>query len=254
VTPDERFSVRNKVVLITGAGRGIGRQMALAFAQAGAKVVVAARTEADVRAVVAEIEALGGVGRGVGVDVTSKESVNRMVGSVIDAFECPDVLVNNAGVYINRAALEMSEDEWDVMADTNMKGAFFCSCRVAAEMAAKGGGSIVTISSVLSRVAQHGYASYGASKAGVEQLTRALAFEWARDGITVNAVSPTSTVTRETAARLSTPEALASAKERIPIGRYCDAEDVIGAVLYLASPAASFVTGQILYVDGGLSL
>jgi 2-deoxy-D-gluconate 3-dehydrogenase len=254
MSASDRFSIRDQVIVITGAGKGIGYLMALAFAEAGAKIVAAGRTLADVEATATAVAALGGEALAVSVDVVSEPSVDELFAAAATRFGRIDTLVNNAGVYINQPALEMSEAVWDLMADTNLKGAFFCSRGAAKLMIPQRSGRIISISSALSLVAQRGYAAYGATKAGVEQLTRVLALEWAESNITVNAVAPTSTVTRETAERLSAPAAQAQAKERIPLGRFCDAQDVISAVQYLASPAAAFVTGQTIFVDGGLSL
>ncbi|MEA2598510.1 MAG: hypothetical protein QOF01_4979 [Thermomicrobiales bacterium] len=254
MVPEDRFSVRDRVVLITGASRGIGRETADAFAAAGARLVLTSRSRADVDATAAEIRERGAQAIAVEADVTSTASVDRLVATALEAFGRIDVLINNAGVYLNRPALETTEDEWDLMTDTNLKGVFFASCRVARAMIDQQYGRIINISSALSLVAQNGYACYGATKAGVQQLTRVLALEWASSNVTVNAIAPTSTVTPQTAERLSTPTALAQAQERIPLGRFCQADDVIGAALYLSSPAAGFVTGQTIYVDGGLSL
>jgi NAD(P)-dependent dehydrogenase (short-subunit alcohol dehydrogenase family) len=251
---DDRFSVRDRVVLITGASRGIGHETAVAFAEAGARLVLASRSREEVEGTAAAIRGRGAEAVGIEADVTSVPSVERLVEEALAAFGQIDVLINNAGVYLNRPALETTEDEWDLMTDTNLKGAFFVSSRVARAMMDRQFGRIINISSALSLVAQSGYACYGATKAGLQQLTRVLALEWAPFNVTVNAIAPTSTVTPQTAERLSTPAALAQAQTRIPLGRYAQADDVVGAALYLASPAAGFVTGQTIYVDGGLSL
>jgi NAD(P)-dependent dehydrogenase (short-subunit alcohol dehydrogenase family) len=250
----DRFSIRDQAIVITGAGKGIGYLMALAFAEVGAKIVAAGRTLADVEATATAIAERGGEALPISVDVTSEPSVDALFAAAVERFGRIDTLVNNAGVYINTPALDTSEAVWDLMTDTNLKGAFFCARGAAKVMIPHGSGRIVSISSALSLVAQRGYASYGATKAGLEQLTRVLALEWSDSNITVNAVAPTSTVTRETSERLSTPEAQAQAKTRIPLGRFCDAQDVIDSVHFLISPAASFITGQTIFVDGGLSL
>jgi 2-deoxy-D-gluconate 3-dehydrogenase len=253
---DDRFSVADRVVLVTGAGHGLGRAIALAFAEAGATLVLASRTLAEVEETATLARDRGAAATALTGDLTSVASIDRMVGAARAAHGRLDILVNNAGVYLNRPAVETTEADWDLMADTNLKGVFFCSCRVATAMIEQGvGGRIITISSALSLVAQHGYACYGATKAGVEQLTRVLALEWAPHRITVNAVAPTTTPTRPAdIERLATPEGRERARTTIPLGRFGEPEDVIGAVLYFASPAATFVTGQTLIVDGGLSL
>ncbi len=254
MSSEDRFSVRDRVVLITGASRGIGKEIAVAFAEVGARLVLVSRSLADVETAAAEVRQRGAEAIAAEANVTSAASVDGMVEAALKAFGRIDVLVNNAGIYINRPALETSEEEWDLMTDTNLKGVFFTSCRVARVMLDQRYGRIVNISSALSLVAQTGYACYGATKAGLQQLTRVLALEWASSNVTVNAIAPTSTVTPQTAERLSTPAALAQAQQRIPLGRFCQSDDVIGAALYLASPAAGFVTGQTIYVDGGLGL
>lgn len=250
----ELFDMRDRVVLITGGGRGIGRTLALAFAAGGAKVAVASRTVAEIEAVaVAARERSDALA--VAVDLTDLASIDRLIGTVMETFGRLDVLVNNAGIYVNRPALELTAADWDLMADTNLKGLFFCARDAAQAMVQQGaGGRIINVSSALAVVAQVGYACYGATKAGVQHLTRVLALEWAPYGITVNAVAPTTTATEQNAARLATPEARAQARDRIPLGRYGQPGDLVGAVLYLASPASAFMTGQTLVIDGGLSL
>ena len=148
----------------------------------------------------------------------------------------------------------MTEADWDLMVDTNLKGLFFCTSRVARVMTGQRAGRVINLSSALATVAQPGYACYGATKAGVQQLTRVLALEWAPYNVTVNAIAPTTTETPASAARLHTPEAEARAREKIPLGRYGRPEDLVGAALYLASPVAGFMTGQTLLIDGGFSL
>src|SRR5215217_3221277 len=202
---EDRFSVRDRVVLITGASRGIGKETAVAFAEVGARLVLVSRSLAEVESVADELRQGGAEVIAAEADVTSPSSVEGLVEVALKAFGRIDVLINNAGVYINRPALETTEEEWDLMTDTNLKGVFITSCRVARVMLDQRYGRIVNISSALSLVAQKGYACYGATKASLQQLTRVLALEWASSNVTVNAIAPTSTVTPQTAERLSTP-------------------------------------------------
>jgi len=251
---DNLFSLRDQNALITGSGRGIGRVLALAFAAAGANVVAAGRTQPEIESTAAAVRSRGRQVLAVPVDVQSVESVDALFETVARELGRLDVLVNNAGIYVNRPAVELTEAEWDLMADTNVKGVFFCARAAARLMQGRGYGRIINISSALARVAQEGYAPYGANKAAVEQLTRVLALEWARFGINVNAIAPTTTEVAERPDRLRMPEALARAKARIPLGRYGQPDDLVGAAIYLASPAAGFLTGQTITIDGGFSL
>ena len=251
---EDIFSVRDKNVLITGAGRGIGRALALAFADRGANIIVAGRTMTDLESTAREVRSRGQDVLAIPVDVQSATSVESLFGTVTRELGHLDVLINNAGVFVNRPALEMTEAEWNTMADTNVKGVFFCSRAAGRLMMRQGHGRIVNVSSALARVAQEGYACYGANKAAVEQLTRVLALEWARYGINVNAIAPTTTDLPERPERLRTPEALARAQRNIPLGRYGQPSDLVGAAIYLASAASSFMTGQTLTIDGGFSL
>jgi NAD(P)-dependent dehydrogenase (short-subunit alcohol dehydrogenase family) len=247
------FSVRDRAVLVTGAGRGIGRVLALAFAERGADVVAASRTLAEVERTAADCRAHGRRALAVEVDVRSVASVDAMVARALDELGRVDVLINNAGVFVNAPAVDLVEDDWDTMVDTNVKGAFFCARAVARTMIGRGG-RIVNVSSALALVAQEGYVCYGATKAALEQMTRVMALEWAGHGITVNAIAPTTTATAERPGRLTTPEALQRARDKVPLGRYGQPEDLVGAAIYLASPASAFTTGVVLRVDGGFAL
>lgn len=251
---EDIFSVRDKNVVITGAGRGIGRVLAIAYADRGANVVAAGRMIADLESTVQEIQSRGRRAFATSVDVQSVASVDAMVQTAVDEFGRLDVLINNAGIYVNRPAVELTEAEWDLMSDTNVKGVFFCARAIGRVMLDQGYGRIINVSSALARVAQEGYSCYCANKAAVEQLTRVLALEWARYGINVNAIAPTTTEVAERSGRLRTADALARAERNIPLGRYGQPTDLIGAAIYLASPASAFMTGQTLTVDGGFSL
>jgi gluconate 5-dehydrogenase/2-deoxy-D-gluconate 3-dehydrogenase len=251
---DRLFSVRDKAVVVTGAGRGIGRVLALAFAERGAHVVLASRTLDEVEQAAGACRALGVQALAIDLDLRLAASADRLAQRTVEALGRIDVLINNAGVFVNAPAVEFGEADWDLTIDTNLKGAFFCARAAGRAMVEQGGGRIINVSSALAGVAQQGYASYGASKAGLEQITRVLALEWARHGITVNAIAPTTTATAERPGRLTTPEAIRRAEALIPLGRYGQPEDLVGAAMYLASEASSFMTGQVLRVDGGFSL
>ena len=245
------FDLRDRVALVTGAGRGIGRDLALALAHAGARVVAGSRSKGEVDGVAAEIVDGGGQASAVHVDVRDLASIEAAVTSTVQQHGRIDVLVNNAGVGTNHDALDVTEDDWDEVLDVNLKGLFFMCQAAGRHMVRAGRGRIVNMSSQAGSVGIRRHAAYSASKGGVEQLTRVLALEWAPHGVTVNAVAPTFIRTPGTAERLDDPAFAADVLQRIPLGRVGDPMDVAGAVIYLASDAARLVTGSVLTVDGG---
>ena len=245
------FDIGGQVALVTGASRGIGHDLVLALAAAGARVAAGARAVDDVEAVVAEARDAGGDATGLAIDLTDRGSIDRAVEETVDRFGRLDVLVNNAGLGTNHDALDATEEEWDELFAVNVRGLFFACQSAGRQMVEQRHGRIVNMASQAGLVGIPRHAAYSASKGAVIALTRVLALEWAPFGVTVNAIAPTFIRTPGTAERLDRPEFLADVVERIPVGRVGTTTDVAGAVLYLASPAASLVTGTVLVVDGG---
>lgn len=247
------FRLDGVVALVTGAGSGIGRVTAQVLAGAGADVAVGERpdcmsaAEETARAIAAH----GRRGLAVALDVTRVVDIEPVIAQVERELGPIGVLVNNAGINRHGWALEVTEADWDAVIDTNLKGCFFCAQAVARRMVERGGGVIVNVASQYGLVGYHRRAHYCASKAGVVNLTRALAVEWADRGVRVNAVAPTFVWTPLLEKELADPTRLRDAVARIPMGRFAAPEDVAYAVLYLASPAARMVTGHVLVVDGG---
>lgn len=245
------FTVIDKVAIVTGASTGIGYGSALALAHAGADVVVTSRCLERVEPVAAEIRQMGRRALPLTLEVTSLESIDAMVTRTVEHFGRIDILVNNAGINIPEPALDVTEEHWDRVLDTNLKGLFFCAQRVGRVMVAQGGGKIINIASQMGFVGGRLRAAYCSSKGGVVQLTKVLAIEWARYGVNVNGVAPTFIRTPFTA-RMFEDEAFSQEVLRnIPLGRIGEVEDVLGAILFLASPAADLITGHTLLVDGG---
>ncbi|MGQ0676540.1 MAG: SDR family NAD(P)-dependent oxidoreductase [Rhodospirillales bacterium] len=241
------------VAVVTGAGGGLGRHFALTLARAGAKVAVCGRRLAKLKATEKSIEAFDGRALPVELDVTDAGSVDRAVEAAERELGPIAILVNNAGVATDKPALEHSEAEWDAVLDTNLKGAFLMANAVARHMIRlKHGGSIVNVASVLGLNAAGRVAPYAASKAGLINLTRALAVEWARHGIRVNALAPGYIETDINRDFIASEAGRAVAK-RIPQRRLGRVEDLEGPLLLLCSPAASFMTGAVVVVDGGQS-
>lgn len=244
-----------KVAIVTGGGRGIGPAIALGLADAGADVVVASRTASELEKVVKEIEAMGRKGLAVTADIGKAADVNRMVDATVDKFGKIDILVNNAGFFPYNLFLDMTEEEWDRVQDTNIKGQFLCAQAVAKEMVKQGkGGKIVNIASIEGEFPiTAGRTHYHASKGAVINFTRGLAKELSQYKINVNAVAPGLTDTPGAQA-MTGGYSLDSFGDRIPMGRLGKPEDMAWAVLFLASDAAEYIAGFTLFVDGGLLL
>jgi NAD(P)-dependent dehydrogenase (short-subunit alcohol dehydrogenase family) len=247
------FRLDGQTALVTGAARGLGRAISLALADAGADVALGLRVRSDAEDLAAEIEAMGRRALRVQMDLLDLEQIGTAVAEVRDAFGRIDVLVNNAGIGPEEAAAEdWTEADFDATFGLNVKGLFFASQAVARLMIEQGGGRIVNMSSQAGLIALPGEAIYCASKAAVSHLTKCHAVEWGRYGINVNAVAPTFIRTPGTAPALADPAFKADVEERIAaLHRIGEPVDVAGAVVYLASPAASLVTGTTLVVDGG---
>jgi 2-dehydro-3-deoxy-D-gluconate 5-dehydrogenase len=245
------FSLKDRVALVTGAGNGIGRAIALEFARAGADVAVAGRNPDTLREVALAITEAGRSSLEYPVDVRHLSAVKAMVGQVVSRFGKIDVLVNNAGI-INRApSMEETEEAWDLIMDTNVKGLFFCSQAAASHMIPRCRGTIINLASVFGILGRPERAAYSASKAAVAQITRTLAVEWAPHNVRVNAVAPGATRTPTREVTLGDPVLLQGLVAQYPLGRIADPGDIVGAALFLASDASAFVTGQTIVVDGG---
>jgi NAD(P)-dependent dehydrogenase (short-subunit alcohol dehydrogenase family) len=245
------FRLDEQVAIVTGASTGIGRGVALALANAGAHVVVTSRATERAEPVAAEIRALGRKALPVAVEITSLESIDALVAAVEERFGRIDILINNAGINIPELAVDVTEAHWDRVLDTNLKGLFFCSQRVGRIMLAQGRGKIVNIASQMGLVGGRLRAAYCASKGGVVQLTKVLAIEWSHHGVNVNAVAPTFLRTPLTEPMFEDEAFYQEVLSTIPMGRIGAIEDVLGAVVFLVSPAAAFITGHTLLVDGG---
>lgn len=242
-----------KVALVTGAGSGIGLAIALAVAEAGADCVPCEMPHkmADLDPVCDSIEKIGRKVLPLPLHLPVLKSVDTMVAKAMKGMGAIDILVNNAGINIPKEALEVTERDWDSVLNVNLKGLFFVSQRVARVMKESGGGRIVNIASQNGVIGYYNRAAYCSSKAGVVNLTRVLALEWAPYKINVNAVGPTFILTPLTQSTFDDPTIREDLLRRIPLGRVGQPEDVVGAVVFLASPAADLITGHTLLVDGG---
>ena len=246
----ERFDLTGRVAVVTGASEGIGRELALGLATAGADVIVCSRREQKLREVQAEIENIGGSAEVFVLDVCKISDIEGLKTFSLDRFGRVDVLVNNAGYAVTKPAWLVTEGDWDAMLDTGLKGAFFCCQIIGSIMREQNYGKIINLGSTLSHSTVNGRAVYAGMKAAVSHLTEALAVEWAPQGIRVNALAPTAVRTPSRDEVLS-GEVLEALLKRIPLGRLATPDDLIGAAIFLASEASDFITGQTLFVDGG---
>ena len=238
--------------MVTGASQGIGRDTALALAQAGAKVVLAARNEEKLAALASEIEAAGGESLAVKMDVADAEQVKAGFKQVIETFGRLDILVNNAAVTRDGLAMRMKKEDWEAVLQTNLTGAHFCIQQALPTMMKARAGRIINISSVVAQSGNAGQANYVAAKAGLIGLTKAIAIEIASRGITVNAVAPGFIETPMT--DVLADKVKEELKTRIPLGRMGSPRDVASAIVFLASDEAGYITGHVLNVNGGMHL
>ncbi|HEA84580.1 MAG TPA: SDR family oxidoreductase [Candidatus Wildermuthbacteria bacterium] len=248
------FQLSGKVALVTGAKQGMGKAHALALAQQGASVVVTDINLKECQAVVDEITSQGGKALAFKMDVLKSGEIQDVFDKVIKEFGRLDILVNNAGIFVPKPALELTEEDWDTMIDINLKGQFLVAQRAAKEMAKHKWGRIINISSVASGQVGVGFAGgahYTASKGGVIGMSETLASEFAPLGITVNVIAPGSIDTPMVAAAKMPKAAMDAMLSRIPLKRMGKPEEVAAAVVFLASDEAEYITGVVLYVDGG---
>jgi NAD(P)-dependent dehydrogenase (short-subunit alcohol dehydrogenase family) len=249
------FSLPGKVVIITGGRRGIGKAIALAMAEAGADIAICDRVieDGELNAVAEEVKRLGRRSLAVQADITHKADVDALVQRVMDEFGAVDILVNNAAMNIRALLLELSEDGWDRVIDTDLKGYYLCSQAVGKRMVDQKRGNIINIASIAAIKAAPEMGAYCIAKAGVVMLTRVLAVELAKYNIRVNAIAPYMVKTKFSQPLWSDPGTLKELESEIPLGRLAETSDIIGAVLFLASDASSYITGHTIIVDGGLS-
>ncbi len=252
------FGLLDKIAVVTGASQGIGRAIALGLAQAGAHLVLAKypdKRQDEIKAVQAEIEALGRKAMIVQTDVAEVDQVRALMDKTKETFGRIDILVNNAGWTGTTPALDVSEEEYDRTMAASLKSVFFASQAAARIMIPQGGGKIINIGSNFGEIAFKSRSVYAAAKAGVHHLSRALSLEWAKDGVLVNVVAPCITETESRKNILERPGYKEWAtKEMIPRGRWNQPEDLVGAVLFLSSPLSDMVVGHVLMVDGGWTI
>ena len=247
------FSLENKVAIVTGGSRGIGRAIALGFAEAGADVVVCSRqrSASDLEKVAEEIRGLGKRALAVETNIRLKGDVENLVQRTVQEFGTVDILVNNAAMNIMSPLLELSEDGWDKIMNTDLKGYYLCCQAAGKVMVEKKRGNIINMTSAAAARGNQNFSAYCTAKAGVAMLTRVLAIELAPYNIRVNAIGPSLVKTKFSQPLWGNPEILQRTLSRVPLGRVAEPEDMVGVALFLASDASSFVTGQSIYADGG---
>ncbi|NIQ39898.1 MAG: glucose 1-dehydrogenase [Proteobacteria bacterium] len=251
---ETHYGLDGKVAIVTGGGKGIGRAIALGLSSAGTKMVIASRTQTELESVAQEIRKEGGEAFPLVTDITDNQQLQRLVDTTMDKFKRIDILVNNAARSFLKPLMDLREDGWDKIFNTNCKAPFLLGRAVATHMMDQGGGRIINITTVGAERVGMGMGAYHASKAALKMLTMSMAAEWAPFNINVNAVGPGFVRTEFSKPVWSIPEIEEQIAKRVPRGRIAEPEEVVGAVLFLASDASDFITGQTIYVDGGMML
>jgi NAD(P)-dependent dehydrogenase (short-subunit alcohol dehydrogenase family) len=247
------FDLSGRVAIVTGASRGLGQTFARALARAGADLVITSRTVGSLAACQAEIESMGRRAVPLALDVRSEESIRAMAAGAAAAYPRLDILVNNAGCNVRKPALDVTWDDWNLILDTNLRGAFFVAQSVAALMLPHGRGRIINIGSLTSVMGSAGLGPYGASRGGIRQLTMSLADDWGPHGITVNCLAPGWFKTDQNKVMYEDSGWVEYLVDRIPVRRPGRSTDLEGPIVFLASDASEYITGQTLLVDGGMS-
>jgi NAD(P)-dependent dehydrogenase (short-subunit alcohol dehydrogenase family) len=250
---DNQFDLSGKVAVVTGASRGLGQYLGRALARAGADLVITSRKLSDLAPFREEIEALGRKALPLELDLRDEGSIRAMAPKAIEHYGKIDVLVNNAGCNVRKPSIDVTWEDWNLVLDTNLRGSFFVTQTFAPHMLANGYGRIINIGSVTSVFGYAGIGPYCASRGGIKQLTMSLADEWGAKGITVNCLAPGWFKTKQNAVMYEDAQWVEYLKERIPLKRPGQPNDLDGAVVFLASDASAYITGQTLLVDGGIT-
>ena len=250
---DTQFDLSGKVAVVTGASRGLGQYLSRALARAGADLVITSRRLGNLKPFQAEMEKLGRTVLPLELDVRDAASICDVAPAALAHFGKVDILVNNAGCNVRKAALDLSWDDWNTVLDTNLRGSFFVAQAFARGMVERGYGRIINIGSVTSVFGYAGLAPYCASRGGIKQLTMSLADEWGASGVTVNCLAPGWFKTEQNAVLYENEKWVEYIKDRIPLKRPGQPNDLNGAIVFLASGASAYITGQTLLVDGGIS-
>jgi NAD(P)-dependent dehydrogenase (short-subunit alcohol dehydrogenase family) len=250
----ELFDLSGRVALVTGASKGLGKSMAHALAGAGADVALFARDVESLMAVRESIQRLGRKAECFVVDILDKAGIDAGIRDALDTFGHVDILVNNAGVNVRKPVLELAPEEWDLVINTNLKGYLLMAQAVVPHMLSRGSGKVINMASILGAVALASQVAYASSKGGVIQMTKVMALEWAKQGVQVNAIGPTYFETPLVAQLRNDPERYNFIVERTPMGRWGQPDELAGVVVFLASKASDFVTGQTIFVDGGWTI
>jgi|SRR5450759_2701936 len=246
-----KFSLAGKVALVTGASRGIGQALAMGLAEAGADMALVARTREALDETASRARELGRRALAMPADISRTAVIHDVVDRVITEYGRMDILVNGAGTQARKPILEMTEEDWDTVTSLNLKAVYFCSQAVAPHMIKQGSGKIINVCSLTSSIGIANVSAYSASKGGVLSMTRSMAVEWSRHGINVNAIAPGYFKTEMTKRLYEDPERNQWILGRTPMGRWGDLSDLKGTVVFLASAASDFITGQLVNVDGG---
>lgn len=249
----ELFNLKGKTAMIVGGSKGLGKGMALGLASAGANIILASRNKVALDEAALDIKyTTGSKAIGISFDVGKKGDIEKLVDSVVSSFKKIDILVNSAGLNIRKPILECTTEDWDRIMDVQLKGVFFTCQAIARQfIKQKTKGKIINIASLTSMIAFHDICIYGAAKGGIIQMSKGMAVEWAEHNINVNCIGPGYYKTEMTAPLFKNRETIEGLLRRIPMGRTGLPDDLIGTVIYLASDASDYVTGQVMYVDGG---